>query len=156
MSGFVKSRALAMVAAVAIILATAPASAASVKEVFENYGLLGTFSQDCSKAPSENNGYIVYRAVDAAHVQRDTMNGETSRIFAYIADTASGKGPNEIDVSGTTTAGKPYSYRIRTDGQRHRIMTWTEGGVTSIVDGIWKDRNNYKMPWVTKCSEPGK
>lgn len=156
MSGFVKSHALAMATAAAAILAVASASAASVKEIFENYGLLGTFAEDCTKAASTDNGYVIYRAIDAAHVQRDTMNSKTNRIYVYIADAASGTGPNEIKVGGTTTDGKPYSYAVRIDGQRHRIMTWTEGGVTSIVDGIWKDGNNYEMPWVTRCSGSGK
>jgi opacity protein-like surface antigen len=146
-----KADALAAAAASMIILAASSAQAASVKEVFEKYGLLGTFARDCSQPASTSNGYIVYRAIDAGHVQRDTMTGPTQREYIYIADTAAGMGPNEIEVVGTTTAGKPFSYTLRLDGPRHRVMTWTEGGVVSVVDGIWKEKNNYPMPWVTKC-----
>jgi hypothetical protein len=142
--------ALGIAVAVVTILAGTSAQAASVREVFENYGLLGTFAGDCSQPTSSNIGYIIYRAIDAGHVQRDTMTGSDKREYVYIADAASGTGPNQIEVSGTTTDGKPFSYTLRIDGPRHRVMTWTEGGVTSIVDGIWKERK-YTMPWETKC-----
>jgi hypothetical protein len=60
------------------ILAGTSAQPASVREVFENYGLLGNFAGDCSQPASSNNGYIIYRAIDAGHVQRDTMTAPTN------------------------------------------------------------------------------
>ena len=44
---------------------------------------------------------IIYHALDAARVQRDTMMGPTNRMFVSIAETASASAPNEITVSGT-------------------------------------------------------
>jgi hypothetical protein len=149
--GHLKAIALATAAAGVIILAASAAQAASVKEVFENYGLLGTFAIDCSKPASPANSYLVYRSIDAGHVERDTMTGPTKREYVYIADAAAGTGPNEIEVTGTTPDGKPFSYTLHIDGPRHRVVTWTEGGAASIVNGIWKERNNYAMPWETKC-----
>jgi len=153
--GGLKGIALAVAAATATILAAVSAQAASVKEVFENYGLLGTFAGDCSQPASSGNGYIVYRAIDAGHVQRDTMTGPSKRDYVYIGDAATGTGPNTLDVAGKTTDDKPFSYALRIEGSRHRVMTWTEGGVTSIVDGVWKEKK-YTMPWATKCSAPVK
>jgi opacity protein-like surface antigen len=138
-------------AAASVILAASSAQAASVKEVFEKYTLLGTFAGDCSQPAAPSNGYIVYRAIDAGHIQRDTMRGPNKREYVYIADAATATGPNEIEVVGTTTDGKPFSYTLRIDGPRHRVIAWTEGRVTSIVNGIWNERNNYAMPWVTRC-----
>jgi len=60
----------------ALCLLAAPAAAQttmSAKDAFEKFGLLGTFAGDCSQPVSARNGYIVYRAVDAQRVQRDTM-----------------------------------------------------------------------------------
>ena len=146
----VKSIALAIAAVASIIPAASSAQAASVKEVFEKYGVLGTFAGDCSQPASSRNGYIMYHPIDAGHVQRDTMVGPTKREYVYIADAATGTAPDQIEVAGTTSDGKPFSYTLRIDGTRHRVMTWTEGGVTSIVDGVWKEKK-YTMPWVTKC-----
>ena len=135
----------------ATLLAGAPGQAATVKEIFQNYGLLGTYSVDCSQPVSEKNSYIVYRAIDDGHVQRDAMTSPTTRVTVHIVDGAMGIAPNEIEAHGTTTQGKPFSYVLRVDGQRERVMTWVEEGRT-ITNGIYKERNNYTMPWTNKCS----
>jgi hypothetical protein len=66
--------------AIAALNAT-PGWTASVKEIFENHGLLGTFSVDCTKPVSPLGRYFVYWAIDAGHVQRDVMTGPTARLF---------------------------------------------------------------------------
>ena len=55
---------------------------------------------------SESNGYIVYRALDASRLQRDTMVGPTNRMFVSIAETSSAATPNEITVTGTADGKK--------------------------------------------------
>ena len=47
--------------------------------------------------------------------------------------------------------GKRLVYTLRLDGKRHRVMRWSEDGVTSVVDGVWTERK-FEMPWVSKCS----
>jgi hypothetical protein len=100
---------------------------------------------------SPSNGYIVYRPLDGERVQRDTMTGPTSRMFVSIAETVEATSPNEIKVSGSTD-GKKLTYTIRVDGQCHRVMTWSEDGVTSVENGVWTEKK-YEMPWLNKCGE---
>src|SRR5580704_4242745 len=100
--GLTISISLAIAAVSATILAASSAHAASVKEIFEKYNLLGTFAWDCTKPPSaDNNWYFVNRLMDADHVQRDFMSGPTTRAWFLILDKAAETSANEISVSGT-------------------------------------------------------
>lgn len=139
--------------AAACILGSLPAhgQSMSAREVFEKAGLLAAFSIDCSQPVSDSNGYIVYRAMDATRVQRDTMTSATNRMFVSVAETASYSGINEITVNGIAD-GKRLTYTLRIDGPRQRVMQWTEEGKQSVVDGVWVEAN-YTMPWLTKCGQ---
>jgi hypothetical protein len=141
---------LRLLITIAFLVAAFPAHAqtSSAREMFERLGMLATFSIDCSLPPSDSNGYIVYRAMDGARVQRDTMTSQTNRMFVSVAETASHSGMNEITINGSAD-GKRLSYVLRLDGPRHRVMQWIEDGKQSVVDGVWDAR--YTMPWVTKC-----
>src|ERR1700680_2439314 len=80
------------------------ANAASVKEIFEKYGLLGNFAWDCRKPPSlEDNWYYINRLIDAERVQRDFMIGPATRQWVAVFDKASELRQNEIKVSGWVT-----------------------------------------------------
>jgi hypothetical protein len=137
-------------AVIVVALAAAPAAfASSAKLEFERYGVMGIFAGDCSKPASRTNGYIVYRGLDDGRVQRDTMVDQTTRLYVAIIDFVVISAENEITAGGSTDD-KPLSFTIRVDGPRHRIMYWTEDGVTSVVDGIWT-AHKQPMPWVTKC-----
>jgi hypothetical protein len=134
---------------IAMSCGIAAALAQPARADFEKLGLIGTHTIDCAQPVSESNGYIVYRALDASRVQRDTMVGPTNRMFVSIAERSSATAPNEITVDGTTE-GKKLVYVIRLDGTKHRIWTWTEDGVKSVENGVWTERK-YEMPWLSKC-----
>jgi hypothetical protein len=127
----------------------AAAQAQSARTEFEKLGLMGTHTIDCAQPVSESNGYIIYRALDANRVQRDTMVGPNNRMYVSIAETTSASAPNEVTVTGTAE-GKKLIYTIRLDGTKHRIWAWTEDGVKSVENGVWKEAK-YEMPWLSKC-----
>jgi dienelactone hydrolase len=145
----------------AAIASVAPAAqAASVKEIFEKYGLLGNFAWDCSKPPSpDDNWHYVNRLIDADHVQRDYMTGPTTRQWVVVFDKASELKPNEVMVSGQITgrlAGRTVEnepidgiWRI----EQNRIQQWasTFQGKPLIVDGRLNGRD---LPWLVRCAPP--
>jgi hypothetical protein len=145
---FVLSR-LLVAAVVVFSTVAAQAQSMTARDVLEKAGLLAIFSIDCSQRPAASNGYIVYRPLDTSRVQRDTMVGQTDRMFVSVAETASFSGLNEITINGTAD-GKPISYVLRVEGPRHRVMQWTEDGKKTVTDGVWTEAN-YTMPWVSKC-----
>jgi hypothetical protein len=143
----------------AIASVTSAAQAASVKEIFEKYGLLGNFAWDCSRPPSPDNWSYVNRLIDADHVQRDLMTGPTTRQWMAVFDKASELKPNEVMVSGRITGrleGKTVENEP-VDGvwriERNRMQQWasTFQGRPLIVNGRLSGR---EVPWSTKCASP--
>src|SRR5712692_1269086 len=144
----------------AIAFVAPAAQAASVKEIFEKYNLLGTFAWDCSRPPSpDNNWYYVNRLIDADHVRRDFMTGPSTRPWVVVFDKAVELRPNEIMVSGLLTGriiGKTVE-RAPVDGvwriEPNRIQQWSstfEG--KPLISGGRLD--NREMPWNHKCASP--
>jgi hypothetical protein len=142
-----------VVVAAAAMADRASAQDASVKAVFEKYNLVGIFAQDCSKPAAADNFYFVHRALDDGHVQRDLMDGPTSRKFVFLFDKASGLGPGEIALSGTRD-GVPISLVWRTEANRHVEVETTLNGSKVIADGKFIS-NGKPVPWLNRCAAPG-
>jgi hypothetical protein len=84
----------------ALIVCTTPAaSAASVSDVFEQYGLLGAFAVDCTRPVSPQNFYTHFRALKGGRVKIELMVGPQQRQYAYVIDRAEVRGPNEVAIS---------------------------------------------------------
>jgi len=134
-------------------LAVAPTRAASVKEIFEKYQLLGMFAVDCTKPPSDDNRYFVHRLVDPDHLQRDRVSGPGARDYAYMIDQASEVGPQEVSVSGTrvegSRKGEPSTEIWRIERDRLKIMEGTLGNVNVISSGRYNRR--AIVPWINRC-----
>jgi len=146
-----KGTAFAIVAVVAASLAAASAHAATVKEMFENHGLLGTFAADCSNPASEKTPYIVNRAIDADHIQIDRMVGRPAPQLTAIIDEATESRPNEI-VMSSLSGNRRYSLTVRVEPERMRTMEMTrEDGEKEVVGG--RDNGSHAdTPWFGKCS----
>jgi opacity protein-like surface antigen len=136
----------------ALVMSAAPAAnAASVKDLFERYGLIGTWAFDCSQPASEQNPYLFYRLVDAEHVARDTMNSPTNRVNASVADFLVESNPNEV-VMGVKTARGRTNLTVRIERKRIRTFQSTrDNGEKVVVNGRFLDRNTETL-WFNKCS----
>jgi len=146
--GFSASR---MCAVIALVAFAAPAAkAASVKELFERYGLIGTWAFDCSQPASEQNPYIFYRLLDADHVARDTMNSPTNRINVSVADFLIESNPNEVVIGVKTERGRT-NLTVRLERKRMRTFQSTrDSGEKVIVNGRFIERNAETL-WYSKC-----
>jgi len=142
---------LAIAAAAVIILAASAAHAASVKEIFEKYKLLGTFSYDCTKPADKKNFYYVNRLLDADHVQRDEMDGPTNRRRVIMLNTAEELKPNEIKLSGSIVDGASSLIGIW-HIEPNRMLQWesTQDGKPIIRNGEFL-ATQYKMPFLNRC-----
>jgi hypothetical protein len=134
------------------------AQTASVQQLFESTGLIGTFSANCSEPASVRNLYFVNRVIDEGHVQHDQMVGPADRSFAMIIDKAASSKSNEISIGGTIDTQQLTSV-LRYESGRMRMMESTR--VTTplgrplvdvekvIVDGRFN--NGVETPWLDKC-----
>ena len=119
-------------------------------DLFEQRGLLGVWAADCTKPPSQQNQYIVHRALDAERVQRDTMVGPTERFAVVFLETAAVSAPNELTMAASGH-GARFSITYRFEGKGFRVMQYLrEDGTKFIVDG--RRVGAGEMPWLNKCA----
>jgi len=146
----VKSIVLAIAAAAFIIPATSPARAATVKEVFEKYNLVGTLASDCSKPADAKTPYLTNRLIDADHVELDKMVGPTSRQSATIVDKATESKPNELTLSATIDD-KRYDLVVQVEHGRMRAMESTRATGQKDIAGGRFTAGGAETPWYGRC-----
>src|SRR5262245_341716 len=143
----------------ALVFVAQTAQAASVKEVFEKYNLLGQWAQDCTKpADAQKNWTYRNRAIDDDHVQRDFMSGPDKRQRFAIFDKASARGPDEIEISGVVTGRlfgadhdeQPTTNVWRVEKNRMVPICGSIAGKAFVAYGKLI-ANGGQMPWLTKC-----
>lgn len=149
----------AITTVVTLVLLSATVQAASVKDVFEKYGLLGQWAQDCSKAPDANSNWVyINRAMDDGNVQRDYMADPTTRSWYAIIDKATPNGPDEVEISGQVTGrlsgadrnGEPFVNVWHVEKNRMVPQSASLAGKPFVADRK-NISNGASMPWLTKC-----
>ena len=149
MPGHVKSIVLAATAAAIIATATS-ARAATVKETFEKYDLLGTLASDCAKPADTKSPYLTNRVIDADHVELDKMVGPTSRESATIVDKATESKPNELTLSATVDD-KRYDLHVQVEHGRIRTTEQTRADGQKVIAGGHVIAGGAETPWYGRC-----
>jgi hypothetical protein len=133
------------------VCATASAQAASVPELFEKHGLIGAWAIDCGTESSAQNPYVVYRALGADHVQRDTMASAATRTDASLIDRAAEAGPGRLSMTMTSQQ-RRMDLVVMIDGKRMRTVEITnEKGDKLVADGRLAG-SGIELPWVNRCT----
>jgi hypothetical protein len=143
--------ALAIAAACGAIFAASSTQAATVKDIFENHGLLGTLAADCSNPASEKTPYIVNRVIDADHIQIDRMVGRPAPQLTAIIDEATESKPNEIVLS-SFSGNRRYSLTVRVERERMRTVEMTREDGEKEVAGGRNTGDHAETLWFSKCS----
>jgi PDZ domain/Tetratricopeptide repeat len=129
-------------------IATAPVPA-TVKGLFEKYGLIGAFAADCSQPVSAQNVYIVYRA-NGDYVQRDDMSGGTAS-DASVIDAAAEAAPNQLGLSMANARGR-VNLVLRIEAGRWRLLESTRDDGAKLVSGGRATQGaREQSPWLNKC-----
>jgi hypothetical protein len=149
MPGHVKSIGL-VAAAAAIIVTAASARAATVKETFEKYDLLGTLASDCAKPADAKSPYLTNRVIDADHVELDKMVGPTSRESATIVDKATESKPNELRLTATVDD-KRYELQVQVEHGRIRTTEQTRADGQNVIAGGHVTAGGAETPWYGRC-----
>ena len=146
---------LALAALSTLAFGMGDARAESVKQVFEKYGLIGTWAWNCSKRPDGRNNWVfVNRVVNDNTVQRDYMRTATERGWFAMLTQATPIGPTEVRVAGTRD-GKPIDGIWRVE--RNRMTQWeaTQDGKKIVESGRLVGGNGRTLPWLIKCRPAG-
>jgi hypothetical protein len=150
----------ALPAIAAALLITQPAHAAPAQAppsaIFQQFGLQGTWSLDCSRGPTPDNPYVTWEVTPAGTVAHAiTFNGESAsqadtvsdaaiiddNLISFTLDTASGVG---FIVTVERAGGKMRTVRsVSTSG----IVYYDNGrNLTSGRDSVFYERCNAVPP----------
>jgi hypothetical protein len=126
------------------------ASAASVREVLDRLGVLGTFSVDCTRPVSPSNYYVHFRPLGGDRVEIELMVGPQQRQYAYVIDRAAALGGGGLSVSMANPKQR-LNIVYAVDGSRLRTMeSVREGGQVIVTRGVLMT-SNQPTPWLNKC-----
>jgi len=137
------------------VVRTAPSAApgagiATVKELAEKLGVIGTWAADCGQPASAQNPYVVYRALDAGHLQRDTMTGPSTRAAVSVADTITELDPGQLIVSWPDDKGRVINV-VHQQGSRGRLMESVRDTGEKLYENGRRVRDNLETKWFSKC-----
>ena len=152
-------RLLAVCAVVATFVASAGAHAASVDEVFQQFGLFGTWASDCSRAATPSNPRVTITTPSAGLVLEDHNLGPDFSVNRYSVLSAVRVSPSSISVEvifqpGTEVEERQKLVFLVRDNTRRTMFNEGDGGTVRVKDGIALARGS-KTPLLRKCEENG-
>jgi hypothetical protein len=150
-------RLLAFFGLVAWLFVPTVVAAASVEEVFKEFGLFGNWATDCDGAASPTNAHVSITTPSAGLVLEDHNLGSEYAVNRYSVISAEPESPTTLSVQvifqpGTEVEERQKLVFLVRDNTRRTIYNQTDGGAVRVKDGIALGRGR-KTPLLRKCSE---
>jgi hypothetical protein len=144
-----------MVLAFATAMPSATAKAASVDELFQQFGLFGTWAADCEEAASPANPHVNITTPSAGLVLESHDIGSLYAINRYSMVSAERISTEQLSVTvifqpGTETGERQklvFRVRART---RRTMFNQPDGGEVRVKDGVVLSQG-VKTPVLRKC-----
>ena len=133
------------------------ADAVSVEELFQQFGLFGTWATDCNKPPTPGNPRVSITMPSAGLVLEDHNVGPDYAVNRYSVLSAERVSANSLSVDVIFQPGTEVEERQKLvfsvhDNTRRTIFNQTDGGAVRVKDGIALARGS-KTPLLRKCEE---
>jgi len=150
-------RLLAFFGLVAWLFVPTVVAAASVEEVFKEFGLFGNWATDCDGAASPTNAHVSITTPSAGLVLEDHNLGSEYAVNRYSVISAEPESPTTLSVQvifqpGTEVEERQKLVFLVRDNTRRTIYNQTDGGAVRVKDGIALARGR-KTPLLRKCRE---
>ena len=149
---------LVAVIGVAVLVALPEiANAASVEEVFQEFGLLGTWAADCSSPATPGNPHVSITVPSAGLVLEDHDLGPDFAVNRYSVLSAEPVSQTSVSVQvifqpGTTIEeGQKLIFSVN-NKTRRTIFNQSDAGAIRVKDGVAIARGS-KTPLLQKCDE---
>jgi len=129
--------------------------AASVEELFQEFGLFGTWAIDCEKPPTPANPHVSIMTPSAGLVLEDHNLGPDFAVNRYSVLAAERMSPTSLSVDVIFQPGTEVEdhqkliFSVR-DNTRRTIFNQTSGGAVRVKDGIALARGT-KTPLLRRC-----
>src|SRR5262245_57357407 len=126
------------------------ATGASVQDIVEKYGLIGTWAADCTKPSSRQNPHAVYRMADDGRLERE-IKIEGGKIWDLsVALSMTESSPGETISIWLTREGEVTNRTRIQDGKAQVQDSTRESGEKLFVNGR-RTRDNAEAPTFKKC-----
>jgi hypothetical protein len=143
-------RSLLLVVALTVAFAGA-ANAETVAQIFEAFGMLGTWAEHCKAPASDTNWYVEYSALPSGLVSRRHFKGAEPS-FEYEISSAKISG-DHISFSMSTVDPRHRGFGVELVKRGGRYKVWesaNEYGHSQVIDGLAAD-TRVATNWQTKC-----
>jgi hypothetical protein len=146
-------------AVVASFLVSSSANAASVEELFQQFGLFGTWATDCSKPATPGNPHVSITTPSSGLVLEDHNLGPDFAVNRYSVLSAEQVSASSLAVDVIFQPGTEVEERQKLvfsvrDDTRRTMFNQPVGGAVRVKDGIALARGS-KTPLLRKCEEDG-
>ena len=146
-------------AAVVTFVVCASADAASVDELFQQFGLFGTWAADCGRPATPSNPRVSITTPSAGLVLEDHNLGPDFSVNRYSVLSAEKVSTSSISVEVIFQPGTEVEERQTLvfsvhDNTRRTMFNQADGGTVRVKDGIALARGS-KTPLLRKCEDDG-
>jgi hypothetical protein len=150
-------RLLAISSIVACVLVSSTANAASVEEIFQKFGLFGTWAGDCGKPATPANPRVSITTPNAGLVLEVHNLGPDFAVNRYSILAAEQTSATTLSVDvifqpGTEVEERQKLVFLVHDNTRRTMFNQPDGGAVRVKDGIALARGT-KTPLLRKCEE---
>ncbi|MGC2827267.1 MAG: hypothetical protein WA322_24075 [Pseudolabrys sp.] len=135
------------------------ADVASVEEMFQQFGLFGTWATDCNKPPTPGNPHVNITMPSAGLVLEDHNLGPNFAVNRYSVLSAERTSPTSLSVDVIFQPGTEVEDRQKLifsvrNNTRRTIFNQTSGGAVRVKDGIAL-AHGTKTPLLQRCEAGG-
>jgi hypothetical protein len=152
-------RLLTISAVVAMFAVPLSANADSVDQLFEQFGLFGSWAPDCSRPATPSNPHVSITTPSSGLVLEDHNLGPDFSVNRYSVLSAERVSATGISVEVIFQPGTEVEERQKLvfsvrDNTRRTMFNQGDGGTVRVKDGIALARGS-KTPLLRKCEESG-
>lgn len=136
-------------------LQASPALADSAARTVDNFGLFGTWANDCSAAPSPNNQYVVFSLTSRGNVElRNDFGPEYAEMVYHIVD-AQRLSYFRVALRQLLTTDYQVALNVVMMKANDRIRMWSSygaDGYTFVENGEVPSANGRETSWMVRCN----
>ena len=142
-----------------VVLVATSVNAASVEEVFQQFGLFGKWAADCNKPATPANPHVSITMPSPGLVLEDHNLGPDFAMNRYSVLSAERLSASSVSVEvifqpGTEVQERQKLVFLVREDTRRTIFNRPEDGAIRVKDGIALARGS-KTPLLRKCGESG-
>ena len=142
---------------VLVLAAPTAVSAQTVRQVLQDFGLLGTWQTDCGQPPAQNNIRTIYEGLPNGDVRRTYYNA-SGKISDFVLKRVSRVTADQILYEQEGNNDLSFVV-LRKVGNRYRVFSnHSRAGKVFVQEGKYvKDADSRlhgdDTPWQTKCHD---